>query len=593
MMPPSSLDGYAAIWLIDYEYVALPGTRPNPACMVAHELRSRRTIKLWREQLRALKSPPYSIDRDSLFIAYAANAEMGCHLALNWPLPINVLDLFVEFRLLLNGLTPPAGFGLLGALAFFGLDTLNAVQKEVGRGLFMEERVWSAEERKTGLEYCEGDVFDMVQLLPRMLPKIDLVQSVACRGRHMRATARIEDAGIPFNAGGYRRLVEWWPIIKDNLVRAVDSEFHVFEGTTFKKHLWAEYVARTGKQWPRLASGALALGDNVFKAMAKKYPDVARMRELRTALAQLRNLDLPIGPDGRHRRSLRPFSTKTGRYAHSSSGYVFGPATWLRSLIRPSEGTALAYLDWSQQEFGVAAALSSDEAMMRAYTAGDPYLEFARQAGAIPPTGTKESHRHIRDIFKTCALGVMYGMSAGTLAMRIDRPLYQAEELLRLHRKTYQKYWRWSDAALDHALWKRELATVFGWRLHVGPNPNPRSLRNYLIQSTGGELLRLAINLVTERGAKVVASVHDSVMLEASADEIDETATAMQTAMAEATEIILGGLPLRSDAQIIKSPARFVDEKGEPFWRRVVTMIKTKRTRRNVDRQLSLVRRRD
>ena len=45
------------------------------------------------------------------------------------------------------------------------------------------------------------------------------------------------------------------------------------------------------------------------------------------------------------------------------------------------ESRAVAYVDWSQQEFGIAASLSGDAAMMEAYRSGDPYLTFGKQAG--------------------------------------------------------------------------------------------------------------------------------------------------------------------------------------------------------------------
>ena len=38
---------------------------------------------------------------------------------------MNVLDLFVEFRNLTNGLEKPCGNSLLGALAWFGLDGID------------------------------------------------------------------------------------------------------------------------------------------------------------------------------------------------------------------------------------------------------------------------------------------------------------------------------------------------------------------------------------------------------------------------------------------------------------------------------------
>ena len=82
-------------------------------------------------------------------------------------------------------------------------------------------------------------------------------------------------------------------------------------------------------------------------------------------------------------------------------------------MIEPSPGHGLAYVDFEQQEFGIAAALSNDPAMLAAYRSGDPYLEFARQAGVVPSDATKTSHPAERELFKLCALGVQYGMEAG------------------------------------------------------------------------------------------------------------------------------------------------------------------------------------
>jgi hypothetical protein len=58
--------------------------------------------------------------------------------------------------------------------------------------------------------------------------------------------------------------------------------------------------------------------------------------------------------------------------------FIFGPSVWLRGLIKPPPGYGIAYIDWAQQEFGIAAALSGDPLMMDAYRSGDPYLAFAK-----------------------------------------------------------------------------------------------------------------------------------------------------------------------------------------------------------------------
>jgi len=49
-----------------------------------------------------------------------------------------------------------------------------------------------------------------------------------------------------------------------------------------------------------------------------------------------------------------------------------------------------------------------------------PYLAFAKQAGAVPVDGTKQSHPDERKLFKACALAVQYGMGAESLGYRIS-----------------------------------------------------------------------------------------------------------------------------------------------------------------------------
>jgi hypothetical protein len=353
----------------------------------------------------------------------------------------------------------------------------------------------------------------------------------------------------------------------------VDSRFGVFDGPTFKAERWAGWLARRGLPWPRLASGALALDDDTFREMARADRDVALMRELRVSLSQLRLRDLAVGSDSRNRVLLSAFGASSGRNTPSNSKFIFGPACWLRGLIKPEPGWALAYVDWSQQEFGIAAALSGDRAMMAAYASGDPYLAFGQQAGWIPPDGTKRTHGAERDLFKACVLGVQYNMGPEALARRIGRPAVYGRELLRLHRQTYPKFWAWSDGAESHAMLLGRLHTVFGWTVRVGSEANPRSLRNFPCQANGAECLRLACCLASERGISILAPIHDAVLAEGPEWEIDEIVAKTQEAMAEASGIVLGGFRLRSDAKIVRWPDRYMDDRGREFWGRVQALL--------------------
>src|SRR5215207_1570347 len=181
-----------------------PGERPAPVCMVARELRSGRLLRLWRDQLRALRRPPFAVGPEALLVAYYASAELGCFLALGWPLPARVLDLFAEFRAATNGLPTPCGAGLLGALQWHGLEAMAADEKTAMRDLVLRGEPWSAAERLAVLDYCQADVDALAALLPRMLPGILGRQGDAAtalgqallRGRYMAAAAaRMEWAG--------------------------------------------------------------------------------------------------------------------------------------------------------------------------------------------------------------------------------------------------------------------------------------------------------------------------------------------------------------------------------------------------------------
>ena len=250
----------------------------------------------------------------------------------------------------------------------------------------------------------------------------------------------------------------------------------------------------------------------------------------------------------------------------SNSKFIFGPSVWIRSLIKPGAGRSVAYIDYGQQEFAIAAKLSGDRSMVEAYASGDPYLTFAKQAGAIPPEGTKETHGGVRELFKTTALGVLYGMEAEGLSLRLDKPSIIARDLLRAHHETYRQFWRWSDTVVDHAKLTGMIHTCFGWTLHGCCGANPRSLRNFQMQAHGAEMLRLACCMVTERGIQVCAPVHDALLIEAPLDEIDTAIAATRELMAEASRIVLSGFEVRTDVKVVRYPERFTDKRGTRMW---------------------------
>jgi hypothetical protein len=566
---------FGQIWCIDFEFTAEPGALPVPVCLVGHELATGRLIRLWQDDLPA--RPPFDTGDETLFVAYYASAEVGCFLALGWPVPARLLDLFTEFRNETNGLFPPLGNGLLSALAWHDIPAITKEQKQAGRDLVLRGGPWTVPERRDVLDYCQTDVDPLGPLLERMLPRIRRTRrglgQALLRGRYMTAAARIERAGIPVDMPLLAQLRDRWESIQLDLIREVDEDYGVYEGTTFKAGLWAAWCVGQGITWPLLDSGYLALDGDTFRDMSLAYPQVGPVKELRASLGEMRLADLAVGPDGRNRVMLSAFQARTGRNQPSTSRFIFGPAVWMRGLIKPAERRALAYVDWSAQEVAIAAVLSGDLALLDAVISGDPYIAFAIRAGLAPAGATKDTHPQVRDLCKTCLLGTRYGMGARSLACRTGLSVVEAQHLLRRLALAYPGYDQWARQVTDTGLLGGRLATRLGWTLHVGPGTGARSLRNFPMQSHGAEVLRLACCLATERGITVGAAVHDAALIEADADCIDDVVGATRAAMAEASRLVLYGHEVGTDAKIVRWPDRYADPRGAGMWQRVTALL--------------------
>jgi DNA polymerase I-like protein with 3'-5' exonuclease and polymerase domains len=235
-------------------------------------------------------------------------------------------------------------------------------------------------------------------------------------------------------------------------------------------------------------------------------------------------------------------------------------------LIKPTVGKGLAHIDWSQQEFGIAAALSQDELMMKAYQSGDSYMAFAVQAKAVPPDATKESHRVERGRFKICSLGVLYGMGSKTMALDASCSEFEAKRLIELHKQTYKRFWQWSKGVVDYAEIHRNLWTAFGWEIKYPNDFSKTSAMNFPMQGNGADILRIACCLGTERGVKICAPIHDAILIEFDLENEEPDIATMQEAMREASSIVLNGFELRTEVKIVRYPDRYMDERGQEMW---------------------------
>ena len=579
---------FREVILWDFEFVPKSGERPDVVCLAWHEVRAGRTFSRWCDELGP--TPPFDVGPDTLFVCYVANAECACHLALGWPLPAKILDLSPEFRCVTNGRLAPEGKGLIGAQRYFGLDTISSKHKDAMQKRVMQGWPFTPEERFQILKYCESDTDALQRLLPKILPHINLPIALY-RGESVAAAARQEHRGVPIDMEIFPRLRDkrTWSAIRDAIVPAIDEQYGVYVRSkdgdwSFNVELFRQYLARAGIGWPTLETGKLNLQRKTFEAMVKGWPQLEDLRQLRYARDKMRRIKLAVGADGRNRTVLWPFKAKTSRTQPKAAEWVFSPAVWLRSLIKPEPGMAVAYIDYSSMEFLVAAARSDghcgpNNPMLDMYMSGDPYLSFAKRVGAAPEWATKKTHEALRDRYKVGLLAIQYGMQVAALAIRLGISTFEAQEMLSQHHELFAQYWQWSEDWVATAFQTGVMWTDLGWECRVGITEfNERSIRNFPVQANSADILRIACIMMERHGIRVCAPVHDAVLIEAPIDRIEADVALAQEIMRRASLIVLnptadGRIELRTDAKIICYPNRYTDKRGDAIWNRVLELL--------------------
>jgi DNA polymerase I len=511
---------FREVWCVDFEYYVAPDFRPVPWCMVAREWKSGREVRMWRDELQACRQAPFDVGPNALLVSYNVTAEMDCFASLGWRFPCNTLDLYVEYLAHTNK-SSESTRKLIHALAYYGFPHMTIEDKKEWQQRAATQTCWSSEEQRGLLDYCAQDVRAAEVLLAAMLPHIQLPYALL-RARYMQTVSRVEAVAIPVDAPLHRSMVEAWEPIKLHHIEQDGGPYGVYEGTTFREHLFAKWLDERGIYWPVTAQGRLQHKREVWRERAAAHPELEPLRRLRTNITELRINDLAIASDGRNRCSLFPFWTATGRNQPRGREYIYALPGWLRGLIKPPEGYGLAYVDFKAQEVAIAAALSADQAMIDGVVSGDPHLRFAVSARLAPPDATDRTHPEIRDQCKKCVLGQLFGQTPWGLAATLRISMLEARELHARHVALHPTFHRWREDIVASAQFAGRIETVFGWRQRVDEHVSKRTLMNFVCQANGAEMLRIAMIGATEAGLEICGPLHDALLLQARLEDLDD-----------------------------------------------------------------------
>jgi DNA polymerase I-like protein with 3'-5' exonuclease and polymerase domains len=210
--------------------------------------------------------------------------------------------------------------------------------------------------------------------------------------------------------------------------------------------------------------------------------------------------------------------------------------------------------------------------MIEAYESGDPYLYFAKKAGAVPEDGTKAEYQAERDLFKATTLGLQYGMGAENLAIKLTADcgrlvtLREAEKLITLHKKTYPTYWRWLETDISRVYKRNGYLMLFdGWSL-LPNQDNDLSVKNFPVQGTGAVIMRIAIDLFIARGGHPLAPLHDAIYAIFCNATESHHPKLLGECMQEAVEIVLGQVEIRQDVDIHGHDQIWIEPKGKKYY---------------------------
>ena len=571
------------IYIYDYEYRQPAGENPTVVCMVLKNILDGRTYRISGKDLKKF---PVPITDDSLFVTHYAPAEINSMLSLGFKKPKFIFDTLVESRKLYWGKQDGFNFKLIGCCARYGIKVMSSEHKDDMRNLIMENENYSKKQMSDIIKYCEEDVLNLEQLFYKILennenegvdPAAYLTQSTF-HGRAMGVCAQIETNGIPMNSKLYNDFNEHFPSIKNDIITAANKTLKIFdENNKAKKDKFNDLIIRLGQQsvWPRSEKTKKFKEDKDTLEKFKYIPEIQLLRETLN-FSKANNLKgYQVGSDGRSRTELSMFGQITGRTNVSTSRSPYSAPKWLRGFIKPDKNKILVELDWSAQEAGIMAYLSKDQNMIKDFETGNIYLLPAIKNGAAPEGAIKSTHPEIRNQYKVAVLGCGYGQTAFGLKYALKIPIYEAEIIIQNIKKTYPDFFKWNEGVCCGATSRGYFKTKYGWRYWIPKIYKPNTLKNWLMQAHGSEILRRAMIAVDEAGIEISMIMHDAMLIHVDRKGCAGKIKQAQRIMEQAAKDVLGAI-IPVETKIIKKNYK-LDEGAQEKFDRIMSIYNKSR----------------
>ena len=240
----------------------------------------------------------------------------------------------------------------------------------------------------------------------------------------------------------------------------------------------------------------------------------------------------------------------------------------IRRGFIPQQGWVLLAADYSQIELRLLAHLSNDPAFVDAFTSGgDIHRQTAALIFDVPlPDVTSE----MRSRAKTINFATIYGQGPHALSRQLKISHAEAKEFIERYFQRFQCVREYLDSMVEYARTHGYVETIFKRRRYIPELRDrnfsirafgERTAANSPIQGSAADLIKIAMirirdRLVAEhRSGRMLLQVHDELVLEAPADEVEAIAKLVKHEMEHAATL---SVPLIVD---VGTGANWVDTK--------------------------------
>ncbi|MCD7880710.1 MAG: DNA polymerase I [Clostridiales bacterium] len=274
-----------------------------------------------------------------------------------------------------------------------------------------------------------------------------------------------------------------------------------------------------------------------------------------------------IGPDGRIHTSFQNTVTATGRLSSMEPNLQNIPVRTplgaeMRKMFMAAPGNVLVDADYSQIELRLLAHIAGDERMREGFRTGaDIHTATAAQVFGVPE---EEVTKQMRSSAKAVNFGIVYGISAFSLAQDIGVAQWQAKEYMERYFDKYSGIRDYQKNIVAKAKEDGYVSTGMGRRRWLpelkSSNFNLRSFGervalNMPIQGTAADIIKLAMIRVQARlksegyQGRLVLQVHDELIVECPESEGDAIAQLLEEEMERVVSL---SVPLVAEAKVGK-----------------------------------------